>query len=259
MSSSFRCFLELLRRECILFFKDFVGKLIDSSIFLATTILVFGYFISTSGIEAGYGQFVFIGCVASFGLFEVIWRATTLVIDITGDRVISNFLILPLPANYVLASTAIGWAIGTSIVNICLFPIGLLILFGKFDFSQVSVVKFILIFILGNLFFGFFALWIASLIKNIRKASWLWARVVNPIFMFGGFFYSWQMAYEMSHWVAYANLVNPVLYVLEASRASVLGQGEYLPYWTSFFVILAFTVFFLFDGIRRLKKRLDCV
>ncbi len=256
--SSFRCFYELIRREMFLFFKQFTSRLIDISVILCTWVIVFGYLMVNSGLKSTYGAFILVGAIASFGLFETIWRATCLAQDVT-DKKITNFLILPISSTFVFISIAVSWALSTGLLSLCLFPLGKLLLLNKFDLSNICFYKFILIFTVGNLFYGFFALWVASLVTNLRNTAWLWARVINPLYMFCGFFYTWKSAYELANWVGFLHLLNPLLYILEGTKAAVLGQKGYLSFWVCFTVLWAFTFFFAFDAIKRFKKRIDCV
>jgi len=258
MSSAFKCFLELIKREMYLFFKTFFSKFIDISVILCTSIVVFAFFMSKEGLKESYGPFILVGSIASFGLFETIWRSTVLAQDVT-DKKITNFLMLPISSSYVFVAIAVSWAISTAILSLCLFPIGKLILWDRFTLSNFSIFKFILIFITGNLFYGFFALWVASLVTNLRNTSWVWARLINPLFMFCGYFYTWRSAYELSHIIGYLHFLNPLIFILEGTKAAILGQKGFLPFWICFFVLLIFISFFTFDSIRRFKKRLDCI
>lgn len=258
MKSSLLCFYGIVSKEMYLFYKEFIGRFIDLTMVLSTWIIVFGYLMGHSGLDSSYGSFILVGAIASFGLFETIWRATILAQDIS-DRKITNFLVLPIDSKYVFVAIAASWAISTSVLSIMLVPIGKLVLWNKFDLSHMSFVKFILIFLSGNMFYGFFALWIGSLVTCLRNTSWLWARLINPIFMFCGYFYTWKSAYEMSHFIGYLHFINPLLYVLEGSKAAVLGQEGYLPFWWCLLIVILTSFFFAFDGIRRIKKRIDFV
>lgn len=258
MLVSVKCFYELIRKEMYLFFKEFFSRIIDISIVLSTWVIVFGYLMGNSGLKNSYGTFILVGAIASFGLFETIWRATCLAQDIT-DMKITNYLILPIKSHFVFISIALSWAFSTAILTICLFPLGKLILWNKFDLSQMSLYKFCLIFIVGNLFYGFFALWIASLVSHLRNTSWLWARIINPLYMFCGFFYTWKSAYDLAHWIGFFHLLNPLLYVLEGTKASVLGQKGFLPFGICVAVICFYIFILAFDAIRRFKKRIDYI
>ena len=87
-----------------------------------------------------------------------------------------------------------------------------------------------------NLFFGFFALWLSSVVKGMTSLNSLWLRYIAPMWMFGGYVYSWQQAYSMSHVVGYISLVNPMIYVMEGMRAAALGNANYLPFWVCIIV-----------------------
>jgi len=258
MRSQIICFLELVRRELYLFFREFKGRMIDMVINMVTWVVVFGYFMSDLGLQSSYGALVLVGVIASFGLFETVFRATALSEDVF-DKQVSNFLVLPMPSSWFFIAISVAWAISSGILSISLLPIGKVILWNKFDLSKFSAFKFCTIFVIGNLFYGFFALWLSSLVVNLRNSSWLWNRVISPLYMFCGFFYSWQNAYDIAPWVGYLHLLNPMIYILEGTKAAVFGQEEYLPFWICAFATLVFTLFFYVHSIRKLKKRADFV
>lgn len=253
-----KCFLALIGREMHLFTREFVSRFLDISIILITNVIVFSYFLTSSGVSENFGAFIFIGSIASFGLFESIGRATVLAQD-AGDRKITNFLILPIPSSYVFVAIAVSWAICSGILALCMIPLGKLILWSRINLSDISIWKFILILVTGNIFYGFFSLWIASLITSLRDTSWIWYRIVNPLFMFCGYYYSWKSAYDISHFIGYAHFLNPLLYVLEGTKAAVFGQSGFLSFWICFFMLWGFIFICSYDAIRRFKKRLDCV
>ena len=253
----FSIFFQLVRRDLLVFRYEFKDKFIDTVFMLLTNVLIFGYVMTHLGLMGNYGEFILIGAIASFGFFEVIGRVGTLITDICGDRTISYTLTLPLPSWAVFSYIAVSWAICSSALAIPLFPIGKLILLSKFQLTHFSLLRFIPIFLITNLFFGFFALWITTLIKDIRQINTIWFRIVNPCFMFGGYFYPWKALYDVSPVFGTLNLINPFLYIMEGMRAAVLGQQGYLPFIVSFLALCIFTASFGLSGIKRLKKRLD--
>ena len=258
MKSSIQCFYGIVSKEIYLFFKEFWGRFLDLIVCMTTWIVVFGYLMSKSGLNSSYGTFILVGAIASFGLFETISRAIILAQDIS-DKKITNFLVLPISSKYVFVAIAVSWGFATAFLSILLLPCGKLVLWNSFDLSQISWFKFTLIFVINNLFYGFFSIWVASLVTSLRNSSWLWARVINPIFMFCGYFYTWKSAYETSHIIGYLHFLNPLLYVLEGTKAAVLGQAGFLPYWNCVIIVLAATTLFAVDGIKRIKKRIDYV
>lgn len=249
----------LIRRDLRVFKEEFWGKFIDTCFLLMTTILVFGYFLPSYGLSANYGPFILIGAIAGFGFFEVIGRVSMLIADMEGDRTILYTLTLPIPSWLVFVYIAISWALISSIISLVLFPLGKLLLFSQFNLTHIHLFKLLLIFILSNLFFGFFALWLSGLLKKMSSLSHLFVRIVNPMYMFGCFMYSWASVYQLSHIVGYIHLLDPLLYVMEGMRAATLGQEGYLPFWFCFTVLFGYTSVLGWLGVKQLQKRLDCV
>lgn len=250
---------QLIRRDFYVFIHELRGKFFDTSFVLFTNILVFGYVFEHINHDPGFASFIFVGAIASFGFFEIVGRVATLISDMNGNKVISYHLTLPVPSSYIFINIAISWAICTAILSVCLIPIGKILLFNQFSLSAVSYMKFVPFFLITNLFFGFFSLWLSSIIKDASNLGSLWMRVINPLFMFSGYFYTWKSLYGISKVSAILNLVNPLLYIMEGMRVAMLGPKGYLPYSVCIIVVSLFTIVFGFDAIKRMKKRLDCV
>ena len=120
-------------------------------------------------------------------------------------------------------------------------------------------IKFLAIFISLNVFVGAFALIVTSIVKDMDHISIVGVRLLFPLWFFGGAQAPWQAMYTFSPRLAYASLINPLLYALEGLHASVLGQQGYLPYWVCLSMLWVFILVCLWIGVRRLQTRLDCV
>ena len=176
-----------------------------------------------------------------------------------GDRTIFHTLVMPIRSNMVFLYMGLSWAITSVLLSILLFPLGKLLVFTEWNLDTVSWWRLVILFISANLFFGYFALWLTSVIKSMTDLNSLWLRYIAPMWMFGGYVYSWQSAYALNHAVGYISLINPMIYVMEGMRAAALGQEGYLPFWVSVVMLWAFIGGCIWHGTRRLKKRLDCI
>ena len=248
----------LLRRDLRIFNQTFWGKFVNICFMMATMIIAFSYFLPAQGLRAGYGPFVLVGVIAQVGFYDIMSKVTQLIIDMEGDKTILHTLSLPLPSWLVFFQIGLSWSLNSLIISAILFPLGKLFLFFQFDLSAINYLNLLPIAVINNMFFGFFALWITSIIKNMASLGNLFPRIINPLFMFGCFMYSWQTAFTMSPILGYLSLSNPLVYVMEGMRAAILGQDGSLPFWYSFGALTLFTLFFAWDGIRRLQRRLDC-
>lgn len=250
---------QLLRRDLQRYKREFVSKLLDTASLLFTILIVFGYLMADYGLGGGYGPFMLVSAVASFGFFDIVGKISNLISDIEGDRTISYTLTLPIPSWLVFVYIAVWWAINSILVTIVIFPMGKLILYNSFDLEKINYLRLALIYISANLFYGFFSLWLTSLLKNMGGLGILWVRVINPILMFGAYFYSWYAAYSASPLFAWLDLINPLVYIMEGMRSAALGPAGSLPFWLCLPVLWMFTFGCGWHAIRRLQNRLDCV
>lgn len=257
--SNLSVLIQLLRRDLVSIRRKFLGNLLDSASVLFCLLIVFGYLMSSYGLGSDYGPFLLVSAIASFGFLGTISKVFNLITDIEGDRTISYTLTLPLPSWLVFAYVGFVWAVDSLLTSIFLFPLGKIILFNQFDLSKISYLKLIPIYITMNLFYGFFSLWLTSILKKMGDVGHLWIRVINPLIMFGAYYYSWDAIYQISPTLARIHLINPLVYVMEGMRSAVIGSSHFIPFWISFTMLWAFTIAFAWHGVSRLQKRLDCV
>jgi ABC-2 type transport system permease protein len=259
MKNILNTFWQIIFREIVIFFKILGSKFIDITIITTTNITVFTFLMPFFGLKSTYGPFIVVGLMSILPLFEITQRTTNFISDLTGNKKISYFLTLPLPSSFVLAAIPLGWAACNAMYSIFVIPLAKLLLNHKLDLSHFSFIKFLIGFTSTQIMYGFFALFLSSFIKDLKYSSWIWSRVVNPLFMLGGYFYTWMAINSVSHLIGFINLLNPVMISCECLRASILGQSGFLNFWATTLGIWLFTLFFAFVGIKRLKKRLDCV
>lgn len=235
------------------------NKVIDLFIWVACTLLIMGYVMPLLGLVADYGVFQLAGLVASAGLFEVFPSVMNLVSDFEGDRLISYQLILPVPSLLIFIKIITNYALNAIILGLCVVPMGKLVLWNQFDLTQINIVQFALMLIMSGIFYGVFILWITSLCKNVSKVGNVWMRFIFPIWFLGGFQFSWSVLYTLIPMLAYINLLNPMTYIMEGTRAALLGQTGYISVWFCIAALSMFIMIFSWIAIIRLKKRLDYV
>lgn len=252
-----RIFCQLIKRDLIIFVKDYPGKFLDILITFVFWVLIFGYFIPEA-VE-GYGLFIMVGAVSSFGIFNIIGQSGVLINDIQGDRTISYLLALPISSRTVFMYRAVSWAIQSFFITLPLYVFGKALFWTQLDLSQILWVKLCVAIIISNVFFGFFSLWLVSVLYKIIDLNRVYFRFINPLFLMGCYFYSWKSVYKMSNWIGYVSLIDPFCYIMEISRAAVLGQEGYIPFWTSFIALCIFIVVLGMHATSRLKRILDCL
>ncbi|MDN3506656.1 MAG: ABC transporter permease [Simkaniaceae bacterium] len=252
-------FWQLMRKDLREFRRVYPGKFFDTCFLLFTNAIVFGYFMPKLGVSADYGPFIVVGAIASFGLFDIIAHVGELIFDIEGDRTITFKLAMPVPSWVVFAQLAIKWGLNSFLLCAPLFFVGKLLLWDSFDLTSINLFKLLIIFPTASLFFGTFSLWLAGVLKKVINLSRLFLRFINPLFMFGGYFFTWKDSFELAPAIGYAILIDPMIYVMEGMRAACLGQAGYLPFWNCVIVLWGFILILGTHAITSLKKRLDCI
>ncbi|HLB40574.1 MAG TPA: ABC transporter permease [Candidatus Babeliales bacterium] len=249
----------LLKTELLVYRQIVVDKFIDVAIWVILTMVITSYILPLFGLKADFGVFQLGGVLAAVGLFEVYVSNVELIADYTGDRIIDYYLTLPLPASLVILSKALYYFLVNLSLTLLVFPLGKLCLWQQLDLSQVHYPKLLLAIILACAFYAGFVIWSSSITPNMHKLGSVWSRLIFPMWFLGGFQFSWSALHHVFPWLAYLNLLNPMLYITEALRVSLLGQADYLNFWLCLLAITSCASLCFLVGYRNLKRRLDFV
>lgn len=250
---------ELIRSDLTIFRQTFVDKFIDLSIWVILTVLVTGYVMPYFGLSANFGLFQFAGVIAASGLFELYANVFDLVSDFEGDRIINYSLTLPIPSWMAILAKSTYFGMVYFILTLLMLPIGKMVLWNQLDFYQISYYKMVIAFLAQSIFYACFVLWTASLTASVSKLGSVWARFIFPLWFMGGFQFSWQALYSVIPTVAYINLLNPMIYITEATRVAIIGQEGYLPFGICIGMLAIFSVLCMGHALVRIKRRLDYV
>jgi ABC-type polysaccharide/polyol phosphate export permease len=248
----------LIWRDMAVFWPTFPGRLLNGAIWSGVTTCIFQY-IGFGDVSMNLGLFMACANAVSWGFFEVMENVSRLIADIQGERSITYALTLPLPQWMVFVRIALSNALQAMAIAVFLLPMAKLLLWNHFNFASVSFVRVGIIFVLIHLFYGFFSLWLASLVKNLESIGNIWMRVTYPLWFLGGYQFTWATFATKNAILAYLDLINPLVYCFEGMRAAVLGAEGYLPFWCCCGALVFFTVLTGIFGISRMTKRLDCL
>lgn len=256
---SLNTFMWLCWRDMRVLGKDFWNNVLDSLLLPTSFVVVSGYLMPALGLPADYGTFMLVSSVLGMCLNTPSTYSGELVADLEGPKNISYELTLPLSCSMVYHKIATVYALKAAILNIFVFPWGFLLLKGNVDLSHVSWFKFVLIYILSNIFYAFYTLCVAVWVKDTVSFGRFWIRWGWQIFVLAGWQFSWYMLYKVLPYLAYADLFNPILYTIEGTRAALLGQHGFINFWLCVLALLIATFLFGYLGLKRFRKRLDCV
>lgn len=251
---------QLLMRGFVIYKPQFKDQIINGLIWSGSNIIIFAYIMPLMGLSKDFGPFILFSLVASWSFFSTVNNIAKFITDITTEG--SNLtyqLTLPVPQWIIFAKYALENAYQAFIISLLILPAGKLLLWDTAIFEYFSILKFYFIVFVSCIFFGFFSLLMSSIVQDIYKLDNIWLRIIFPLWFFGGFQFSWQHLYSISPTLAYLNLLNPLTYALEGSRAAALDPSLSLPYWPCVGALLLASALFGYIGINKLKQRLDCL
>ena len=252
-------FWQMLKTDLIIFKKNIITRFIDTCVWVSMLAFVISYLYPQLGMAQEFGAFWLVGAIVSSCLFDIEATSADFVADVEGNKTITYPLTLPISSWAVFVKLALSYACKSAVFAIIIIPLGKLVLWDKLTFTYFDPFKFISIFLIINLFFGFFSLFMSSLVKKMSNFTKIWVRFFFPMWILGGVMFPWKLIYNISPRLAYLFLLNPITYANEGIRATVLSQKDYLPFWLCVPMLCFFGIIFGFWSIVRLKKQLDFV
>lgn len=252
-------FWYLLLTDLTVFKQNLWHQLLDMLIWASTITIVFTYLMPAFGLSQGYSGFVIASLCASGTLFNIFPSVMNLVNDFDGERMIGYYLTLPIPSWLVFVKLMVFYAISGMTMGIVVLPWCKLIVGSNFDLSNLSLLKYLMIFIVSNMFYGTFTLFLATCVPNPTKIGRIWMRILYPLWFLGGFQFSWDVLYANAPMFAYINLLNPFVYIMEGTRSAILGDISSINCFVAVGLLLCYCVAFGVLALKRMKRRLDFV
>lgn len=254
----FTIFKHLVHMHLLSFKEIFWGKLIDTIIWVFINLTIMGYIMQYFGLKTGFGTFQLGGLIACAGLWETYYHIITMIGDFENARSIDYQLTLPVPSWIIFLSKATSYAIEYAVFALLILPLGKLALWNQLDLTAISYGKLLLTVTVFSIFFASFVIWAASR-THFKKLGHLWRRLIFPLGFLGGFQFSWIAVHSSLPWLSYLTLLNPMVYVTEATRAAVVGQNGFINFWICIGALILFAIGAFVFGYRKLKTRLDFV
>lgn len=224
-------------KEVQRFSRIWVQTLLPSTITTTLYFLIFGTLVgSRIGQMQGFDYMDFI--VPGLILMAVINNSySNVVSSFYGAKFqhhIEEILVAPVPVWVILAGYISGGVLRAMIVG-CLVTV-VSLFFSDLKITQPFLM--LLIFFLTSVLFSAAGLINAIFAKSFDDISIVPTFVLTPLIYLGGVFYSIDMLSEFWRSVS---LLNPILYMVNAFRFSVLGQSD-ITLLTSLSVIILFSV-----------------
>ena len=257
--SVWNIFFKLVGMRLLIARQQLFDKVYNLYIWGFCTLVIMGHVMQAFGLSGNFGVFQLAGIIATAGLFEMYGNVAMTIMDFEGDRSIEYYLTLPTSPSVILASTAFAYACIGTLLSFAVVPLGKIILWDRFEITSIAWFKLAMMIIVANIFYGMLTQAVAAHVGSMRKMGNVWARFIFPLWFLGGFQFSWMAMNKLSEYVSYALLFNPITYIMEGTRAAVIGQDGFLSWWVCVGALSFFSVACWFYAYHKMKKLLDFV
>jgi hypothetical protein len=205
--------------------KTFIEKIINSCFFIIVELFIVNNIFVTLGMSQSFGAFQFASMIVILPIFHVFAEVINLISDIENDRIINYRLLLPMKSFFVFLSKYIYFVIMYFSFSIVVFPLGKICCYNTLNTTSIHYGMLFSTFLFSSLFYLSLTFFLASFIKNVSSLETIWGRFIYPMWILGGFQFSWYILHKSMPLFAYVDLLNPMIYITEGSRNAIITHN----------------------------------
>ncbi|MFZ5954672.1 MAG: hypothetical protein ACOYT8_06275 [Candidatus Dependentiae bacterium] len=238
MNNNVRVFFALLRRDIRFIGHTLLKDLIDAGILCLLQVLVFGRLLPLLGMSiANVGPLYLVNiCQILFLLgFNL---AFNLVFDLKFDRFIQYHFTLPISKRWLFAQYVCSFMLKCITISLPLVSLGLFLLRDIILLSHANWLQFGIMYTTSMIFFALLFLTLSFKYEYKWFLDNIWPRRLSPLFLLSASFFPWYKVKAFSNFFGYLFLLNPITYIIEGFRTTLLGGNYYLPFWLCLSVLV---------------------
>lgn len=258
-NTNFYIFCALLKRDFKILRRELLNFLINGVILIVFEALLYGYLIPRMGLPLHLISPLYLGSVILTLVLFGFTRSLNCALDLAEHRFIEYKITLPIEKKWLFAEYIVYFVIETLVRSVPVFIIGVLLLGSQFVIHKTTWILFILLYITALIFIALFFLWIAFCTSFAWFNDNIWPRILSPLISFGSLFYIWKGAYGVSPFIASLLLLNPLTYIAEGFRSSLIGSDQFISAPLCFLVLLISIALTCFAFTKSIYSRLDPV
>lgn len=230
---------------------SFLAQVVVQPLFL---VFVFGRVITQLGFaRPGYADLLVPGVVALTAVLTAVQgTALPLVIEFSFTREVEDRLLAPLPLALVAVEKVVFGALRGVIAAAVMLPIALAVL-GHIPFAVSGIPSLVFFTVAGGLAGAAMGLTLGTAVRP-NRINIAFAVTLTPLIFTGCSQYPWPSLGQL-RWFQIVTLLNPLTYVSEGSRASLLPGGPHMTTWVAALALVGSVVLFTVIGIRGFDAR----
>ena len=251
-------FMEFLRRDLYVHTRQLRDHIINYSvIYPLLYIFCFAYLqtqIYFHG-QTNIGAIVFSGtCLVP--LVVMAFHITfDLLFDLEKNRHI-DFQMTVLPPHLIIIEQILFSSLFTFFIMIPYFPLARIFAHSCINMNHVSWSSLYLILYCGSLCVSSYHKLAATLL-TVQKINMFWTRINHILLVLGGFWVPLYTIHSFSPMLALLLRLNPIVYLTEGLRQSIVGGSNFLPLSQCIAALLVLSIIFTALACYSFKKRVD--
>ena len=239
----------IVRREVMRILRIWPQTLVPPAITMTLYFLIFGGLIGSrvgqmDGID--YMAFIVPGLVMMSVIQNSYGNISSSFFGAKFGRHIEELMVSPMPNWVILTGYVAGAVLRGLLVGAIVMAIAMLFTKVRMPHPVITVASVVL----GATIFSLAGFVNAVYAKKFDDITIVPTFILTPLTYLGGVFYSVKLLPE---WAQVATHLNPIFYMVNAFRYGVLGASD-VPVWTSFALMLGFTVVLAAFGLWLLKR-----
>lgn len=219
-------------------------------------ILTYGYVLPKIGIlSPDFPNQMFPGMVGmSLLITGIHGTAVPLSMDFNNSREIEDRLQAPVSIKVTAWSKMVVGIIESWIGALIVLPVSILFMGSYLEFSMTGfdMVMLVAILLVSSITSATLGLLVGTIVKPMQIAA-MFPGFLMPIIFTGAIFFSWD-SLSVIPWLKGIVLLNPLVYINEALRSTMIDTTTAMPLWLSVGGIVVFTIVMGAIGMKRFKK-----
>lgn len=251
-------FIQFLRRDLCVYTRQLRDHIVNYAL-IFPALYIFGFAYLQTQIyfqgQSYVGAIVFSGtCIVP--LVVMAFHLTfDLLFDLEKNRHI-DFQLMVLKPRLIIIEQILFSSLFTFFIMIPFFPLARIFASSCIDLSNISWPSLYLILYCGSLCVSAYHKLAATLL-TVEKISMFWTRVNHILLVLGGFWIPLSTIRSFSPTLGFMLRFNPIVYLTEGLRQSIVGGNDFLPLSQCVTALLVLSVIFTALACHCFKKRVD--
>jgi ABC-2 type transport system permease protein len=236
-----RVFFSLIRRDSVVTMHEFGTAMAQGIVQPLFLLFIFGRLLIELHIVQGhYADVLYPGILSLVTVFTALQSsALPLVLDFAFAQEIEDRLTSPVPTALIAIEKIVFAALRAMVAAVLMVPIGFLVL-GSIPLRLADVPQLFVVLALGALVAGAIGIALGTAVRP-DKIMTMFSLVITPLLFTGCAQYPWPMLSQML-WFQVVAALNPLTYVSELVRATMVPQVPHIPVALSAVLLVVLTL-----------------